>query len=447
MNDPRIKKWLGEVVGKEGEDLSRHDKWLCMIYPRLVLLHKLLAVDGVIYISIDDNEVAHLRMLLDEVFGANCFLAHIHWQKRYTRSNNTDSFTTVIEHILSYSKRPGYLPNLLQRDADADARYSNPDNDPRGPWKAIPFLNQVAPEKRPNLVYDIVNPNTGEIIRATRKAWRSDRAVWEEHVACNRVWWGVDGKARMPNIKRFLSEVKQGITPINFFDYQFAGHTDTANREIKELFGEKLFDTPKPSLLIQRILELATDRDSIILDSFAGSGTTAHAVLNLNKRDGGNRKFILIEMMDYAESITAERVRRVMKGYGQGDKAVEGTGGSFDFYTLGVPLFTDGNLLNEEVGVERIREYIWFTETRSTAPAMALDAAPNPYYLGRHQDTAYYFVYEKEDLTTLDHDLLATLPAKGERTVIYADNCLLPKKFMEQHGIVFKKIPRDITRF
>ena len=226
------------------------------------------------------------------------------------------------------------------------------------------------------------------------------------------------------------------------------------------------FDTPKPVKLIEHLLQLSSDKDSIVLDSFAGSGTTAHAVQNLNKQDGGDRKFILVEMMDYADSITAERVKRVMKGYGKGKKAVEGTGGAFDYYTLGEPLFNENHDLNEAVGSERIREYIWYTETRSPLLHITKDQPPqtkdqrpatsdqrpttkdhSPYLLGTHEGMALYFVYEPDRLTALDHDLLSTLPVKGTPTIIYADNCLLPKKFMEQHGIVFKKIPRDISRF
>ncbi|MBP8824252.1 MAG: site-specific DNA-methyltransferase, partial [Flavobacteriales bacterium] len=202
-----------------------------------------------------------------------------------------------------------------------------------------------------------------------------------------------------------------------------------------------------------------------ILDSFAGSGTTAHAVLNLNKQDGGNRKFILVEMEDYAETITAERVRRVMNGYGQGKKAVAGTGGSFDYYMLGPRLFDEHHNLNEEVGAEQIRAYVWYTETRSELPVVSCrlsdgtgqaskavtrkvrPATDNKYYLGTHDDTAYYFVYEKDRLTVLDYDTLALLKTKAGHYVIYADNCVLPKAFLEEHGITFKKIPRDITRF
>jgi adenine-specific DNA-methyltransferase len=181
----------------------------------------------------------------------------------------------------------------------------------------------------------------------------------------------------------------------------------------------------------------------IILDSFAGSGTTAHAVLNLNKRDGGNRKFILIEMEDYAEDITAERVKRVIKGYGEDKKKVEGTGGAFDFYQLGLPLFDENHNLNEKVGISKIREYIWFSETRTSF------TEPNAekYYLGKKNGMVYYFIYEKDKLTTLDYDALELVKTKGERYIIYADNCLLPKDFMTKNNIIFKKIPRDITRF
>ena len=451
VNDPKIKRWLGQVVGKEGEDLSRHDKWLCMMYPRLKLLHRMLAPDGAIFISIDDNEVHNLRSILDEIFGANCFAAHLHWQKRYTRSNNTNDFSSVMEHVLAYGRKPAFMPNLWPRDEDANARYANPDNDPRGPWKSIPFSNQVAPERRPNLCYDIVNPNTGDVISATKKAWRSEQSVFSQLTAENRVWWGADGKAKTPNIKRFLTEVKDGMTPTNFLDHEFAGHTDIANAELKETIGPNLFDTPKPSQLILRLIQLAADSDSIILDSFAGSGTTAHSVLKLNAADNGKRRFILIEMMDYADSITAERVRRVATGYGEGPKAVAGLGGGFDYYEVGEPLFRDDENLNEAVGIEAIRSYVAHSEGIPLQDRAASDNACSPYLLGRSDDVAWLFYYEPDAPTALDLDFLATLQfgaaVKPAVLVVYADRCLLAPAFMAKHGIRFKKIPRDISRF
>ena len=189
-------------------------------------------------------------------------------------------------------------------------------------------------------------------------------------------------------------------------------------------------------------MQIAGDKNTLILDSFAGSGTTAHAVLNMNKADGGNRKFILVEMMDYADSITAERVKRVICGYGEGKNAVEGTGGDFSFYDLGEPLLIGENL-NEAVGTEKIREYVWFMETKSPyAPA----ESDNHYFLGRHNDTSYYFYYEPERITVLDYAFLSGVRSKSGGTVIYADRCALGEDKLAQMGIVFKKIPRDISR-
>ena len=202
------------------------------------------------------------------------------------------------------------------------------------------------------------------------------------------------------------------------------------------------FDTVKPPKLIEELISHFSN-DSIILDSFAGSGTTAHAVLNLNKQDGGNRKFILVEMEDYANDITAERIKRVTVGYKKEDKQIAGTNGSFNFYELGLPLFDDNQNLNEQVGINKIREYIWFSETRTPFK----EPKEANYFLGKKEESVYYFIYEKDQLTTLDFDALQLIKTKGEQYVVYADNCLLPKEFMAKNNIIFKKIPRDITRF
>ena len=202
------------------------------------------------------------------------------------------------------------------------------------------------------------------------------------------------------------------------------------------------FDTEKNVLLLQRIVDWITSENDIILDSFAGSGTTAHAVLNMNKADGRHRKFILVEMMDYADSITAERVKRVIRGYGEGKNAVEGTGGNFSFYDLGEPLLV-GDCLNEAVAPEKIREYIWFMETKQP---YAPPSGGNPYYLGQHNDTGYYFYYEPQRVTVLDYAFLATITEKADSTIIYADRCSIAEEKLTQTGIVFKKIPRDISR-
>lgn len=285
------------------------------------------------------------------------------------------------------------------------------------------------------------------------RSWQFGIERYNELVADNRIWFGKDGK-NVPRIKKFLSEVKGGIVPRTIWLHDEAGHNDSAKRIVKEILPEATFDTPKPPSLIERILQIGSAADSIILDSFAGSGTTAHAVLNLNKQDGGNRKFILVEMEDYAETITAERVKRVINGYPSASpraatKGVEGTGGAFDYYTLGPRLFDEQHNLNEAVGVERIREYVWYTETRTELGGKAQPKASSdtPYLLGTHDGTAYYFIYEQDRLTVLDYDTLALLRTKAEHYVIYADNCILPQSFLEAHHITFKKIPRDISRF
>jgi adenine-specific DNA-methyltransferase len=287
----------GKKISSNTESSGRfHTDWLNMMYPRLKVARALLRKDGAVFITIDDGELPRLRMLLDDIFGEENFVAQVEWQKRYTRSNNTDDFTSVIDHVCIYQKSDAFAVNLLKRDDAANARFTNPDNDPRGPWKATPFLNQVAPERRPNLCYPIINPKTGKVVNPERKAWRYERKVFETLLAEGRLYWGKDGTRDVPDIKTFLSEVRQGMTPINLWTHEYASHTDQANREIKELFGEKVFDTPKPTLLIQRMLEHGDDGEGIVMDFFAGTGTTAHAVMKQNAADSGNRRYILVQL-------------------------------------------------------------------------------------------------------------------------------------------------------
>ena len=204
------------------------------------------------------------------------------------------------------------------------------------------------------------------------------------------------------------------------------------------------FDTEKSVLLLDRIVKWIASDNDIVLDSFAGSGTTAHAVLDMNKTDGGNRKFILVEMMDYAESITAERVKRVIDGYGEDKEAVEGTGGNFSYYEPGPALLLPDGSLNEEVGPQKIREYVYYMDTKEPLPAE--HSEDEPYFMGLCRHTAYYFYYERERVTTLDHAFLATVQTKAEGYTIYADLCAISQETLRRHNIAFKKIPRDIAR-
>lgn len=499
VNDPKIKKWLGEVVGKEGEDLSRHDKWLCMMYPRLKLLQQLLAEDGAIFISIDDREQVALRMLCNEIFGERNFLAQFIWQKR-TSPDMRKLVSTAHEYVCAYCKDIGNLNDVINKVAldESDAtNYKNPDNDPRGPWASSDFTAQGF---RPNQMYEIVTPGGIRYTPPEGRCWKNIESEFLRQCEEGRIWFGVDGKG-IPRRKTYLNE-REGKNVWTWWDNKSVGHTQEATKEISKIFSTPTaFDYPKPVRLIQRIVQIATRKDSVVLDSFAGSGTTAHAVLNMNKTDGGNRKFILVEMMDYADSITAERIKRVISGYkadketvlydeeitvqslAQGaamleeakmiakeaknkyssvkspkmedghlrvvaiDKAkdmVDGLGGNFSYYELGsVLLLPDGNL-NEEVGTQKIREYVYYMETKSS---ISVEQPMNePYFMGLCRNTAYYFYYERESVTTLDFDFLSTIQTKAEGYTIYADLCAIPQETLRKYNITFKKIPRDIAR-
>lgn len=286
----------GRKVSSNAESSGRfHTDWLNMMYPRLLLARNLLTDDGAIFISLDDTEIANAQLLLHEIFGEENFRANISWQKRYTRSNNTVDFTTVVEHILVYSKSDSFVVNLLERTKEADARYSNPDKDPRGPWKGASILNPATPEQRPKLCYPITNPNTGKQTLPTKNAWRRSKEEFDRLSADNRLYWGADGTQDLPAIKMFLSEARE-ITPVNFWDHAFAGNTDDGTRDLRDILGEKVFDNPKPVKLIERVIEHGAEKDSIILDFFAGSGTTAQAVIQKNISDGGRRRFILVQL-------------------------------------------------------------------------------------------------------------------------------------------------------
>lgn len=305
-----------------------HSNWLNMMFPRLYLARNLLREDGVIFISIDDHEVSHLRELCDQIFGEENFKADIAWQKRYTRSNNTVDFTTVVEHVIVYAKSEAFEVSLLPRTEEADARYSNPDDDPRGTWKGASFLNPASPQERPNLCYPLRNPNTGTVVHPTTNAWRRSNEAFDELSADKRLYWGPDGKAPVPSIKMFLSEAR-GLTPTNFWPHDYAGHTDEGTRDLEVLIPGKVFNNPKPVQLIRRAIDHACNAPGdIILDFFAGSCATAQAVIEANVEDGGSRKFIVVQLPEPAgESSNAvkagfktiaeigkERIRRVIHG-------------------------------------------------------------------------------------------------------------------------------------
>jgi len=462
VNHPKIKKWLGEVVGKDGEDLTRHDKWLCMMYPRLKLLHKLLSNDGLIFVSLDDNEIHSFKFLLIEIFGENNFQAEIIVQSN-KRGQTYKQLAKTHEYLLCFSKSKKSVIKGLPGSSedfpyeDKIGRYSIRELRNRNP--------KFGRFNRPNLFYPVyIDPNKPdkngfcpvslqksnefciEITPLNSKneesCWRWGREKFNSNVTSTNDMNSLFGKPKQGGNWGIYEKYRKGtITAKTIWD-----DTDVISEQgttmLTKLGLGNAFQFPKPVELVKRVLQISTGKNSIILDSFAGSGTTAHAVLNLNKQDGGNRKFILVEMEDYANDITAERVKRVINGYGTDNKMVEGTKGSFSYYELGKPLFLENNNLNEEVALEKIQEYVWYSETRSSYKTQQEN-----YLLGVNNSTAIYFYYKKERLTTLNESFLRSIKSKAEQYIIYADNCLLDEKLMNKYHIIFKKIPRDISRF
>lgn len=308
VNSPMLNEWLN-ANPISIEDGLRHDKWCTMMWPRLRLLHGLMSKEGVIFIAIDDNELTHLRMMMDTIFGSQNFVANFVW--RHRRSSQND-----IDISLSHNYLVCYAFNRKEfslRTGKVDpSKFTNPDNDPRGPWVADPF---DAPNVRENLSYEIKNPKTGEtFLPPVGRCWRFSQEKYLEVLSQGRIVFGKRGVTK-PQYKRYLSEAEHRGQNV-FTIWDDVGTATSATKELQRIFGEKrCFPTPKPVQLLRRVIELSTNSDSIVLDSFAGSGTTAHAVLEANHRDGGNRRFVLVECEQYADTITAERIRRVINGY------------------------------------------------------------------------------------------------------------------------------------
>lgn len=497
VNDQKLKKWLGQVVGKESEDLSRHDKWLCMMYPRLKLLQKLLSENGRLVISIGYQEVFNLMPIVKELFNSKQVTC-----VTIQTSGGKPSGSFNLQHE--------YLIFVLPIDFEANP-LSFTGGKSRTPFEGL-TLATFDKTQRPNQTYPIfVNTTTNKIVgigeslqerikngkysgeligfeydfneapEGTVAIWpitsKGKDCVWR--LAPNRLladwekgYIKVGVNRQKDSFNKYsiqylpegvIKKIESGILQVNGKENDSPtltfGENKTVGNDIptlwlekefysvkgtallNEIFEEKKFNYPKPLFLISEILRALTFPEDTILDSFSGSGSTAHAVLSLNEEDEGKRKFILIEMEDYAEKVTAERIKRVISGYSE----IEGTGGSFDFYELGQSLFNENGNLNESVGITKIRSYVWYTETKTSF--IESNNTDNKHFLGKKDETAYYFNYEPNETTTLNHEFLATIKTKAEQYVIYADNCLLTKEFMNKHNIIFKKIPRDITRF
>jgi len=456
VNAPKIKEWLGRVVGPEGEDLCRHDKWLCMMYPRLKLLHDLLSDSGYIFVSIDDNEHCNFKKIMDDIFGPENFITTFIWNKKNVVQNDARFASVNHDYVVCYVKKLNDNKfNLLPRTRKLNERYENPDSDPRGLWTSVALQAKSGSESN---IYKITFPKkkrswSKEILPYGVVTWKPvsgtyPRLTKESLLKAyreGRLWFGKDGK-NVPRFKKYLNEVKQGIVSNSILIPEEVGSTQMAKETIKRILGKNIFETPKPVELIKRFIQLSCDKKDLILDSFAGSGTTAHAVLSLNKEDGGNRKFILVELeKNIAKKITAERVKRVSRGYsyktGKGKVVkIPGLGGGFEYVELGEPLFNENGMINEKVSYSDMARYIFFTETHTNLENRNIKEN----YLGRYGDYHYFLLFDGIKNNILNRKFLKEIKKKDGKKIVYADKCLLDEDVLDKYQIIFKQIPYQI---
>lgn len=428
------------------DDKLEHSQWLSMMYPRLVLLRDLLAKEGSIWITIDDREAHYIKVLMDEIFGRNCFVASCVWQKRYSRENR-EAIGDVHDYILVYAKNPSIFKaqrNLVPMTEAQAKVYRNPNNDPRGRWRPIPMTAQAG-HATAEQFYDIITPSGKIHTPPPGRCWGIAEATYKKYLAEGRIYFGKSGDSQ-PNIIRYLSEVP-GVAPWTWWPSDEVGHTDESKKEANILFGGDIsFGTPKPERLIQRILHIASNPGDLVLDSFLGSGTTAAVAHKMN------RHYIGIEMGDHAKTHCLPRLQKVVEGDQGGiSQSVEWQGGGgFSFYTLNPePVFQPNGQIRPDIKFAPLAAYIWHHETG----VGALQAMDKP-YLGSHNDTAYYLLYNGilgdrrpnggNVLTrALLTWLLETFPHDGPK-IIYGETSRIGPERLAQANVTFKQIPYDI---
>jgi len=449
VNSPEIKSWLYKTVGTEGEDLTRHDKWLCMMYPRLQLLKRLLAKDGFIFISIDDNEFCSLKLLCDEVFSQNNFIATVVRRRRQSQANLSKNISVIHEYILCYSRNPNFSLNKITPQLDLSA-YKNPDDDLRGPYVTMPCTN-VGGSK-----YKIITPTGNEY----DEEWRFKKETYLALLADNKIVFPRNGNGK-PRYKLFAKvKLSSGIIPNSWWDE--VESNQQASTQLRNIFSDQVaFNNPKPVGLIKLLLSLSTNKNDLILDSFAGSGTTGHAVMELNKEDGGNRKFILVELEEkIAKEVTAERLKRVINGYtknknnlsasgGNGNpEQVEGLGGGFRYCNLGEPLFDKFGNVRQGVKFKELARHVFFSE--NGVPLSEKVKLNNP-LIGVYKGSAYYLLFNGilGDKTVnggnvLTSRVLESLPMHNGTKIIFGESNRLSAARLKKENIVFKQIPYEI---
>jgi adenine-specific DNA-methyltransferase len=422
-------------------DNLEHTQWLGMMYPRLELLRDLLAQDGSIWMTIDDNEAHYLKVVTDEVFGRKNFIANVIWRKNYSPKSSARHFSVDHDHILVYAAdAEAWVPNPMPRTEKQDKAYKNPDNDPRGPWKPsdLSARNFYSLGR-----YPITTPK-GRVIAGPPGGnyWRVSEENFRRLDAERRIWWGKNNDS-IPQIKRFLSEVKQGMTPQTYWPYEDVGHTQEAKQEILALFGKDVFITPKPERLMQRIMHIATGVDEVVLDSFLGSGTTAAVAHKMGRR------YIGIEMGEHAITHCFPRLKKVVDGEQGGISEAAGWqgGGGFHFYKLGSPVFDEEGRINPIVRFAHLAAHVWFAETRTPMPHPRRRSP----LLGVHEGVGYYLLFNgilgdkrPDGGNVLTRRLLAELPAHDGPKVIYGESSRLSKESLLQLGITFKQTPYDV---
>ena len=429
----------------EFEDTYRHSKWLSFMKKRLVLARKLLKNSGVIFISIDDNEQATLKILCDEVFGPENFIANIIWQKKYSPQNDAKYFSDMHDFILVYARKKnmgdeknGWVRNMLPRTEEMNARYKNPDNDPRGVWKSTDLSVKTYSK---NYDYPIITPSGKKVNPPKSRCWMTSQERMKKLIKDNRISFGKADNG-VPRLKQFLTEVQQGIVPVTWWNREFAGHNQDAKQELKRFDLTDIIETPKPVKLIKRILQIASRKNSIILDFFAGSGTTGHSVLELNKDDGGNRKFILCtnDEGNICTKICYPRIQKVIKGYtNTKNEKIKGLGGNLKYFKTD---FVDGEPTdkNKKKLVEQCTEMLCLKEDRFDE----IKQTKTHSIFKNHEEKYLGIIYDDDGIEPLKKQI-KSLGKKFNVYVFSLDDSAREEEFEDVKGMVdLKPIPEVI---
>ncbi len=430
------------------DDNLEHTQWLAMMWPRLELLRELLAEDGSIWVSIDDNEAHYLKVVMDEGYGRKNFITNVIWRKNYAPKSSARHFSEDHDHILLYARNANcWTPKPMPRTEKQDKAYKNPDEDPRGLWRPN---NLAARNFYSKGTYSIRCPG-GRVINGPPAGsyWRvSEEKFWELDRE-GRVWWGKDGN-NVPAPKIYLSEVKQGVVPQTLWSYEDVGHTQVAKKEIVNLFGSEVFGTPKPEMLIQRILHIATNPGDLVLDSFLGSGTTAAVAHKMGRR------YIGIEMGEHAVTHCRPRLQKVIEGEQGGISKSVGWqgGGGFRFYRLGPTVFDEAGQIRRDIDFNVLAAHVWFSETKR--PWNGTGASP---FLGLYDGRAYALLYNgilgdkrpaggnvliRATLDRIRYEIARLNTSFNGELTIYGEQSRLTATTLERENIVFKQMPYDL---